>query len=81
MIARHCDRCEKAIVQANGECIELTLRVLDTTKDDGQDAIEQFYADFCDDCIHDGSALALALNEIGWTLGRGRTPEKPGAVS
>jgi hypothetical protein len=68
MMARICDACRCVIDQANDEYLELQVRVLDTTEDTNQDQRAQAHGDYCDTCVHDGSALKQLLAEVDWTL-------------
>jgi len=66
MMARQCDACEKLISQKNDEYAELTIRVLDATENEMQDAKVERHGDFCDPCIASGAALAKLLERADY---------------
>jgi hypothetical protein len=68
MMTRICDGCKRPIEQEDNEYLELQIRILSTTKGDGQDAIEHSYGDFCDTCLSSGVALSILLKNVGWKL-------------
>lgn len=79
MMARVCEACKRVIAQEHNQFIELQVRVLDTTKAEEQDEYASCYADVCDMCLSDGTALAFVLKAVDWTR-RIRIEEEAGAT-
>jgi len=59
MMARQCDCCGEMIRQF--KYLELQIRLLLTEEDSNQDAILEYHADYCDECIKSGKALTDLL--------------------
>lgn len=64
MITRLCDAC---LVPIPGpHCLELSVRVIRTTGDDQQGAVnqEEFHGEYCDGCVLSGLAMKDLLGDL-----------------
>lgn len=65
-ITRECGACGKTISRTT--FIELQVRVMRTHGEQYQDAIEQSYEDYCDNCIKSGAALSDVIKALKYTV-------------
>ena len=67
-IMRRCEGCKEPIAQR--QFLEVTLRVLRSEEDQNQDAVEQAYGDYCDECVATGKAVNDLVNDLKYTGAR-----------
>lgn len=63
-IMRRCKACEKPIEQ--DLYLEVILRVLKSDGSEGQDAVEQSYGDYCDECVASAAAVEDLLSDLDY---------------